>query len=135
MSFALLTSFIDIKVFIDYDKLRDFLLEKGLPKERLPNNRKVAGTTFFYHSVPALKKTIVVWIDAEWSSGLYIQATIAHETVHVLKRITKSLEFEEPIQEEVYAQITTSVYLIIANQMKDLGVDFNRPKPESFPDE
>lgn len=130
MSFALLTSFLDVKVFIDYDNMNAFFLEQGLPKERLPSNRQAAGTTFLYSSVPKLKKTIVVWIDAKYSSGLYIQATIAHETIHVLRKISDSLEFKEPLPEEVYAQCLTSVYLVIANQLKELGVDFNKPKPD-----
>ena len=130
MSFSLLKAWVDIKVFIDYDEMLNFLIEHGTPKDKLPDNRKGAGSCIA--SLIASKKIIVIWIDAQWSSGLYIQATVAHEGFHALQRIWGTMGVRNPINEEIQAQALTSVYIEIAKQLKELGVDFNKPKPD-FP--
>jgi hypothetical protein len=135
MGFPLIKTWLDIKVFIDYDAMRSFMLEHGVPEKKLPNNRTVAGSVFSFTELTTKHKLLIVWIDAQWSSGLYIQATVAHEAIHALERIFETLGVRGKVNEEIHAQCHTSVYLEIARQLKDMGVDFNKPKPEHFPDE
>jgi hypothetical protein len=125
-TFTLIPSMTVIKVFIDIEKAKEFMIEQGAVN--LPSAAARAAGAVTFGALVKSKKIVVLWFNTEPRySGMILQRNIAHESVHALARVLEVLGIDPNLPEEIRAQMTGQVYREIAEQLVELGIDLSRP--------